>query len=393
MKDHYATLEIASDASPADIRSAFKKLAVQYHPDKNGGDVAMEERFKEINHAYQVLSSPYEKARYDLQRSFGFQQPAPEPPPPPYQKPPPYWYEQTRHYKPHAPIDYRENWIATLYAFGFTLIMATIVMGVMYTYRYLENRELNELLAHRREQFELAKEKYRVGEVDQALVLINELGKLRPSERDIAEYKKALYESFARAAEDAFNKHDFLQTIYYLELIEKYAPSKPLPYKEILADAYLASGLTEQAIHTLRELLPQDYRTLALYVKLARIYQNEMDDPQEALQYYETASNLAIKNYKATYGEGYPLVISGRQLPKEHYQLYTGLALALLQNGHVERSIKAAQWNIRMWPDSVANYILAAKGYHESGNDSQACKNAREAQKRGYLGGFDFSCR
>lgn len=64
-KDYYKTLGVARSASADDIRGAYRKLAMQYHPDRNPGDRPAEERFKEINEAYQVLSDSQKRARYD----------------------------------------------------------------------------------------------------------------------------------------------------------------------------------------------------------------------------------------------------------------------------------------------------------------------------------------
>ncbi|KPU44124.1 chaperone protein DnaJ [Oxobacter pfennigii] len=64
-KDYYAVLGLDKNASEDDIKKAFRKLALQYHPDKNPGDKAAEEKFKEINEAYQVLSDADRKAQYD----------------------------------------------------------------------------------------------------------------------------------------------------------------------------------------------------------------------------------------------------------------------------------------------------------------------------------------
>jgi curved DNA-binding protein len=64
-KDYYKTLGVDRKASEEDIKRAYRKLALQYHPDKNPGDTKAEERFKEINEAYQVLSDPAKRARYD----------------------------------------------------------------------------------------------------------------------------------------------------------------------------------------------------------------------------------------------------------------------------------------------------------------------------------------
>ncbi|MBM3120951.1 MAG: J domain-containing protein [Chloroflexi bacterium] len=64
-KDYYKILGVERNADEKAIKRAFRKLAVQYHPDKNPGDSRAEERFKEINEAYEVLGDPAKRARYD----------------------------------------------------------------------------------------------------------------------------------------------------------------------------------------------------------------------------------------------------------------------------------------------------------------------------------------
>jgi curved DNA-binding protein len=64
-KDYYKILGVERKASADDIRKSYRKLAMQYHPDRNPGDKKSEERFKEINEAYQVLSDAQKRARYD----------------------------------------------------------------------------------------------------------------------------------------------------------------------------------------------------------------------------------------------------------------------------------------------------------------------------------------
>lgn len=64
-KDYYKVLGVEKSASQDDIRKAFRKLAVKFHPDKNPGDKKAEERFKEINEANEVLSDPDKRKKYD----------------------------------------------------------------------------------------------------------------------------------------------------------------------------------------------------------------------------------------------------------------------------------------------------------------------------------------
>jgi curved DNA-binding protein len=64
-KDYYKILGVERKASADDIRKAYRKLAMQHHPDKNPGDKKAEEKFKEINEAYQVLGDEKKRAHYD----------------------------------------------------------------------------------------------------------------------------------------------------------------------------------------------------------------------------------------------------------------------------------------------------------------------------------------
>ena len=64
-KDYYEVLGVARDAAQGDIKKAYRKLAVKFHPDKNPGDTAAEEKFKEISEAYEVLGDEDKRHKYD----------------------------------------------------------------------------------------------------------------------------------------------------------------------------------------------------------------------------------------------------------------------------------------------------------------------------------------
>lgn len=70
-KDYYKSLGVTRESDDQEIQQAYRKLALQYHPDKNAGDAKAEAKFKEISEAYEVLSDPEKRKMYDLRGADG----------------------------------------------------------------------------------------------------------------------------------------------------------------------------------------------------------------------------------------------------------------------------------------------------------------------------------
>ena len=64
-RDYYEVLGVSKNADAAEIKKAYRKLALQYHPDRNPGNPAAEDQFKEAAEAYDILSNEEKKSRYD----------------------------------------------------------------------------------------------------------------------------------------------------------------------------------------------------------------------------------------------------------------------------------------------------------------------------------------
>src|SRR5262245_51599107 len=69
-KNYYETLGVSRDASPEEIKKAYRRLAKKYHPDVNKGDKQAENKFKEISEAYEVISDKEKRKQYDMFGSY-----------------------------------------------------------------------------------------------------------------------------------------------------------------------------------------------------------------------------------------------------------------------------------------------------------------------------------
>ncbi|MEM6830400.1 MAG: DnaJ domain-containing protein [Bacteroidota bacterium] len=387
MINYYEILGVSENANTDEIKTAFKRQAVKYHPDKHQGKPEMEERFKEINEAYQILSDSYEKARFDLKLKY--QQFSSSTPPYPYTQ---QQYRRRPHYEP-ASVDYKKNTIATLYAFGITLAIALIVMSGVWIKESYDQMKINRKLTERRELYKKAKLSFDNGDYEHAFQLMDNMKFFRLEERDIKLFKDNMIDSVIERGDQYFNDEFYNEAIYLYELVQKFEINKPLfSLKGQLAKAYLEIGRPEKSIEIYEGLMEKEYRIISSMIAIGEIQRDQMNDLLTAKEYYLNAHKRAVKQYTKFYGAAYSLVINGQHLPTEHYELYTGLADIYYRLGEYELAIKASKWNKYVWPDSADAYLNTAKVFSSLNQKANACNELNGAIIRGWKGTPIINC-
>lgn len=387
--DYYDILGVSEEASDAEIKAAFKARARAFHPDKHNGDPEMEERFKEVNLAYQVLKNPYEKARYDLRRNFGPVQYEHT-----YQQPPRKDYTPYNYAESDRPtFNYRENWIATGYAFGFTLIMALLVMFGIHLKGKYDQRQKEEMLAARRATFQMARENHKNGQIKEAIDLMNGLGGFFSSEEELETFKDQLIEETIAKGNQFFTEGKYYKSIYYLEILDGFNELPALSLKEKLSICYSRTGQPTKAIRELKELMEDGYRDLFIFTQLGKVYLEQQNDTVNALFYYEKARDLTIAYYESVYGKAYPITIKINSLPTDHLDIYMRLGTIYLEQDRYEEAVQLAEWIKRVWPYEAEAYYLSGKAFAGLRNFKKACENLVEASLLGMSMDLPANCR
>ncbi|MFK7951285.1 MAG: DnaJ domain-containing protein [Ekhidna sp.] len=392
MTNYYHVLGLSESATPQEIKAAFKKLAVKYHPDKHPGVAGMEEKFKEVNRAHQVLSDEYEKARFDLKLKYQQFSSTHQ------HQPPPYSYQQRssqRRRPQYAPpkVDYRQNAIATFYAFGITFLIALIVMTGVWIKQTYDQHQLEELLAERRSNYMEAKTSFNSGQYKKAIDIMSSLAYFRRSEEDMKSFKEDMIDNIIVKADQSFISNDFPEAIKLYNMVVEFEPGMPFfEMKGYLAEAYRLNNQPKKAITVLEEFLVNDYEIMETLVKIAEINRDMLDDFETAKDYYMIGHRVAVKRYKKFYGKGYAMVINEEFVPKSHYALYSGLADLYFQMNDFEMAIKAASWNKYVWPDSIDAYVTSAESYLAMNQQFNACFEYKEALDIGWEGIPKINC-
>lgn len=379
MTNYYQFLGISQTASQEEIKSAFKKKAIQYHPDKHAGDVHMEELFKKINSAYQTLSNSYSKSKYDLSLN------RPSPPPPIYR----YYHHYTK--TPFRPpptyskrISSEENIKSTLYAFLFAFVVGLIVYSGIWILKYIRAEEKAEFLAERQLIFDSAKEANNRGDISNSLKILSHFKYFDQTEADIRAYKKKLLLTTLIKANQYLKNENYQKALEIFDILEPYPISSFLNFKRKKAKAYKGIGDFQSTIEIYEEIYQEGYRTTSFYYEIGITYEEGSSNFKQALYFYKRAAEYATIEYETILGKGYPVMITADHIPELYYYIYVKLANAYYETNDFQQAINSLKWAKEIWPDSAMSYLISAKCHQALNEITLACADYNMAKFKNY---------
>lgn len=381
--NYYQLLGIPETASLAVIKSAFKRLAKQYHPDVNPHDLMAEEKFKQINEAYSVLSNGYQRQIYDAQlagqRPRVFHQQTT------YTQQP---YQRTRrrrprpyHKAPKPKFSAKEERLSNIYAFGFVAVMSVIGIIVNVLYNIAEERRINEAQAGLLMGFEKSEELYFQGRIQSA---VEELQLVKQEYEKMPKIKSFEYELVKASWEKSqthYRNRSYDSALYHLLVSHTYNKLQSFDFYYQLATCYKEIGNTDQAIIILDDLLVRDNYNVKIINEIAHIYLEVEKDTAQSLKYFQLGAEIIFKKFQDVYGEGYRLFVTKERTPVYYFDTFSGLGALYFQNADFTNAIKMLEWACFLQPGHLPSHLSLARSYLYSDQQYLACKFYQKAKR------------
>ncbi len=350
----YDILGISSTASAAEIKTAFKKLAKQYHPDKNPGSMWHEEQFKRVNQAYQILSDAQQKRLYDYKLEyelFNRQKTYSTPKeryhntneyqrPPVTQKPP-----VARQYKTAGPIlkgkEFSESKINILVISYYVLIIT--LLGLYFNYR--EDIKI-------RNNFDLAAEYEENGQYINAIGAYNAI--LLLDKKNVLAYEKNGEAKLKAGLGLLEALDDFDRAIGYSAL-----PGTPL----LLKRARLYAQLTKY-----------DLALIDLEQILSRT------DKIDSAYFYKAEINFLLQNYEVSIPNYTAFIRTTPNSGEAHMRR----AFCYFQKKSYQAALNDYNFTIKWQPENGENYYYRAFSKFALQDSSSACRDLHDSFLLGY---------
>ncbi len=351
MKNYYSILGVRSTATTAEIKSAYKKLAKAYHPDKNPGNPSAEEKFKLINEAYHILTDANKRARFDYQ----LETTASKTPRKDYTREARSSsrnYRQPQQRQPYYKID--KTYFKTQ---GLTLLVFIVIAGlcliVVQSFRYFTQQkqvqEYNVLTINLQNVNAL----FSSGKTKEAFSTLQLLQQKESFDLRIAGAQDSLINELRRRAKTKYESQRFSSAITDYFVLSQYEEPKQLETTLKIAQCQYALENYNEAVTILKAVDKEHPNDLELLYEISLIYLKNIHNPDSALQYLSSGKQLIKQNSMVKNGDSFRFTIKPEDAPEIYFEIYEASS---------EANIALTNFTDAVEDSDLCIYLRSAKG-------------------------------
>lgn len=373
MANYYQILGIHPLADSTQIRVAYKRMAMAYHPDHNPGNPQAEDLFKLVNEAYHTLADPLKKAHYDALYFPQYLRPEPR-----IQIP---RLPVTRA-KPHYKID-REYYRMQALSLLIFVVIAGFCFGLMNIINYFAESKRQRHYQENTKALKRAGSLFASGRFEDAIRKIDTLAKSGPLEYRVHYTLDSLVHVLRLEADARFNDKDFASAAELYLLVRKYdmPVSDEIMQKLSMSEYYL--GNYAEAMEAMKYLHEQYPENLELVYSIGLMNLEKLELPQVALHYFTLGKTLVNRDLERTYGPSFEHVTMDKRTPDLFSEVLHGRARSNMVLLNFEEVIADCSSAIHLKPDAGESYKLRAMANAKVRKLDTICSDLAQAKKLG----------
>ena len=350
-------------------------MAFKYHPDQNGHDPDAEERFKQINEAYQVLSDPVKKSKYDFFRNYSdstrsYKQNGPDSHPYSY----PFGKEKTV-YNRYGEYNWRtaprykkwkyykidkEYFRIQKITLGIFIAMIFLAASINMGRNYIREMQEERIRAANRMTRDSARVEFINRNYDVAMSMMERL-LVNTNDFKYFEERDSLMKELHRIAIDRFDSKNFSDASDLFSIIYKHEDPVTMQTLARLSEAFLKSGRTKDGLEMLEKLLEKDPDNLELLLQISKLYFEELQLAEKAVPYLVHAKNVFRQIQISVYGRAFEMIMVPEASPRIYFSLFSMRARVHMALMDYDEAYKDLNWAIFLSPEDGEMYKLRAE--------------------------------
>jgi len=377
VKSYYAILGIDPQADGTAVRTAYKRLAMAYHPDHNPGNREAEELFKQVNEAYQTLSNPTKRAAYDsvmypqyiLPLYFDYERPRRNLRRPP--KPQPYYRVDREYFKMQA-----LSLLAFIALAGFCFVLMSSIHYVV---------EQRQERAYQKETTELhhAGSLFATGRFDDAFTTVRQLTEKSPLEYRLREAFDSLAHELRELADARFDDRDYQQAATLYQILGRHEDPASIETLRKIAMSQYYIGDYEKSLAAMKELHKQYPENPELVYSIALMNLDKIQNINEAMQYFEIGKSLYHRRIQETYGISFANLFNPEGVAELYFGVLQGSARCNILLSKFDDAVKDCDDAARIRPDAGDTYRLRALANARRRKMDTVCRDLARARRLG----------